>query len=137
MRHLIATPLAAVAASVLSTAPAYADLGDQLAKLLPDDGAAADEFGHYSVAINGTTAIVGAPGDDDNGSASGSAYLFDAASAPPCPWDLNGSGGVGTTDLLLLLAVWGTFPGGPPDFDGGGVGTSDLLKMLANWGPCP
>ena len=75
MRYL--TPvLFAAAASVLSTAPAYADLGDQLFKLLPDDGAEGDWFGH-SVAISGTTAIVGAVLDDDNGDRSGSAYLFD------------------------------------------------------------
>ena len=33
------------------TTPAYADLGDQLAKLLPDDGAEFDQFGN-SVAIS-------------------------------------------------------------------------------------
>ncbi len=76
MRHLM--PLLAAAASVLSTAPAYADLGDQLFKLLPNDGAASDVFG-ISVAISGATAIVGAAKDDDNGSSSGSAYLFDTA----------------------------------------------------------
>jgi hypothetical protein len=54
-----------------------------------------------------------------------------------CPWDLDGNGSVGTADLLDLLSQWGTFPGGPPDFDGGGVGTSDLLEMLSNWGQCP
>ena len=64
MRHLM--PLLAAAASVLSTAAAYADLGDQLAKLLPDDGAFNNEFG-YSVAISGATDIVGARGNDDNG----------------------------------------------------------------------
>ena len=47
----------------------------ETAKLLPTDGSANDVFG-YSVAISGTTAIVGAPYDDDNGG-SGSAYLFD------------------------------------------------------------
>lgn len=47
----------------------------EIAKLLPADGSASDVFG-YSVAISGTTAIVGAPYDDDNGG-SGSAYLFD------------------------------------------------------------
>ncbi len=77
MRHLI-TPLLAAAASVLSTAAAYADLGDQLFKLLPDDGATDDRFG-VSVAISGATAIVGANRDDDNGETSGSAYLFDPA----------------------------------------------------------
>jgi hypothetical protein len=50
--------------------------GQQIAKLLPSDGAAGDEFGR-SVAIYGTTAIVGAWLDDDNGTDSGSAYLFD------------------------------------------------------------
>lgn len=50
--------------------------GDQIAKLLPSDGAADDRFGR-SVAINGTAALVAANGDDDNGSGSGSAYLFD------------------------------------------------------------
>ncbi len=50
--------------------------GLQLFKLLPDDGAANDQFGH-AVAISGTTAIVAAIYDDDNGGASGSAYLFD------------------------------------------------------------
>ncbi len=74
MRHLMS--FLAAAASVLSTAAAYADLGDQLAKLLPDDGAAGDLFG-FSVSISGTIAIVGALADDDNGGFSGSAYLFD------------------------------------------------------------
>ncbi|MCZ6652632.1 MAG: FG-GAP repeat protein, partial [Planctomycetota bacterium] len=69
-------PLLAAAVIVLSTAAAQADLGDQLFKLLPDDGAAFDEFG-ASVAISGTTAVAGAPKDDDNGTWSGSAYLFD------------------------------------------------------------
>ena len=50
--------------------------GRQIAKLLPDDGAAGDRFGS-SVAISDTTAIIGAGGDDDNGTNSGSAYLFD------------------------------------------------------------
>jgi hypothetical protein len=52
--------------------------GLQLAKLLPSDGAASDQFG-TSVAISGATGIIGAPLDDDFGSASGSAYLFDAS----------------------------------------------------------
>ncbi len=66
--RMTAGSLAAVA-TVLSTAPAYADLGDQLAKLLPNDGDTLDQFG-WSVAISGPTAIVGAPFDDDNGHSS-------------------------------------------------------------------
>ncbi len=54
-----------------------------------------------------------------------------------CPWDLD-CDGVGITDLLALLAAWGTDPGGPPDFNGDGdVGITDLLILLAKWGPCP
>jgi len=64
---------------LLCAQAAHADVGDQLFKLLPNDGAAADYFG-WSVAISGTTAIVAAPGDDDNGRNSGSAYFFDITS---------------------------------------------------------
>ncbi len=58
---------------------------------------------------------------------------------PACPWDLNGSGGVGILDLLALLAAWGPCEAPcPPDFDGGGtVDIFDLLTLIANWGPCP
>ena len=53
-----------------------------------------------------------------------------------CPWDLDGSGSVGTGDLLTLFTQWGT--DGPADFDeSGAVGTGDLLILFANWGPCP
>jgi len=51
--------------------------GVQLRKLLPDDGAANDKFG-ISVAISNNLVAVGASLDDDNGSNSGSAYLFNA-----------------------------------------------------------
>lgn len=45
-------------------------------KLTASDAAAGDNFG-TSVSISGDTIVVGALGDDDNGSASGSAYVFD------------------------------------------------------------
>jgi hypothetical protein len=47
----------------------------QQAKLTAADGAASDLFG-YSLSLSGDTLAVGAYGDDDNGSASGSAYVF-------------------------------------------------------------
>ncbi len=47
----------------------------QQAKLTAADGAAADFFG-CSVALSGGRAVVGAYGDDDRGSSSGSAYVF-------------------------------------------------------------
>ncbi len=39
------------------------------------DGASGDSFG-YAVAMNGDVAVVGAYGDDDNGSGAGAAYVF-------------------------------------------------------------
>jgi hypothetical protein len=51
--------------------------GTQIGKLSAADGEIGDSFGRC-VSISGTTAIVGAPDDDDNGTSSGSAYIFDA-----------------------------------------------------------
>ena len=45
------------------------------AKLTASDGAASDLFGR-SVAVDGDTAVIGADDDDDNGTNSGSAYVF-------------------------------------------------------------
>jgi hypothetical protein len=45
------------------------------AQLTASDGAPGDLFG-CSVSLDGNTAIIGAYGDDDHGSASGSAYVF-------------------------------------------------------------
>ncbi|MGB0370299.1 MAG: hypothetical protein ACPGN3_03050 [Opitutales bacterium] len=47
----------------------------EIAKLLANDGEAGDYFG-YSVSVYGDTIMVGAYGDDDNGSESGSVYIF-------------------------------------------------------------
>jgi hypothetical protein len=64
--------------------------------------------------------------------------LVGVAIDSPCVGDLDCDGSVGVTDFLLLLAAWGTNPGGPPDFDGDGdVGINDFLELLARWGPCP
>lgn len=49
--------------------------GKQLFKLTASDATTGDNFG-YAVAISGNTAIVGSWQDDDAGSSSGSAYLF-------------------------------------------------------------
>jgi len=49
----------------------------QQAKLIASDGAANDYFGHgIFLSADGSTALIGAYGDDDNGSKSGSAYVF-------------------------------------------------------------
>ncbi|MDZ7790653.1 MAG: hypothetical protein U5L08_09210 [Xanthomonadales bacterium] len=49
---------------------------NKTATLLPGDGAATDRFG-YAVSLAGDRALIGAPGNDDSGPASGSAYIFD------------------------------------------------------------
>ncbi len=133
-------------------------------KLLPDPGPWTAFFG-YSVALFGDTAVVGAYGDDVQ---SGAAYVFPAVTGIDCNgngladgcevldgtaqdtndngipdececlWDVDGSGDVGITDFLALLAAWGPNPGHPADIDGDGtVGIVDFLLLLANWGPCP
>ena len=51
--------------------------GSQLFKLSPGDGVEWGYFG-YSIDIDNGIVVVGAYGDDDNGSGSGSVYLFDA-----------------------------------------------------------
>jgi len=52
-----------------------ADNWGQMAKLVADDGAARDYFG-AAVGLSGDIAIVGAWEDDDNGTNSGSVYIF-------------------------------------------------------------
>ena len=56
----------------------------QVAELTASDGA--DAFG-ASVSISGNFAIVGAAGDDNNGSNSGSAYIFDLSIPDDIPTD--------------------------------------------------
>ena len=50
-------------------------------KLTSSDNAAGDRFG-ISAALEGNTAIIGADGDDDNGSSSGSAYIYEFIARP-------------------------------------------------------
>jgi len=56
----------------------------QQIKLTASDGAAGDYFG-ASVSVSGDYVIVGAYGDDDKGSISGSAYVFALSSVPAIP----------------------------------------------------
>jgi subtilisin family serine protease len=59
---------------------------------------------------------------------------------PTCPSDLNGSGTVDVSDLLILLGAWGNcadVADCPADLNGDGVvDVSDLLILLGDWGPC-
>jgi hypothetical protein len=53
-----------------------ADQWGEVAKLVPSDGAADDHFG-ITVAVDENTVVVGSDCDDDHGSSSGAAYVFE------------------------------------------------------------
>ncbi len=57
----------------------------QVKKIIASDGAWPDSFG-CSVSISADTVVVGAYGDYDNGSFSGSAYIFDRDQGGPDNW---------------------------------------------------
>lgn len=57
--------------------------GNQIARFFPADGSSGDQFG-YSVSITDSFAAIGAVADGDNGSASGSVYIYDL-STPNSP----------------------------------------------------
>jgi FG-GAP repeat len=84
----------------------------QVAKLVAADGDVGDSFGRY-VSINGTTAVIGAPLDDDNGSASGSAYVFEK----------NGSGWSQTNKLTAS-------DGSPSDYFGMAIAIDDGTGVM-------
>ena len=79
--------------------------GEQIHKLLASDGAALDDCG-AAVAIQSGTLVVGAPGDDDAGSSSGSAFLFHP----------------------FLLSLDGS-PGGPMEFRAAGASPSGQVAL--------
>ncbi len=63
----------------------------------------------------------------------------DSCESAPCPADFNSDTNVNVTDLLALLAAWGTcLPPCPPDINSDGfVNVTDLLALLGAWGSCP
>ena len=82
----------------------------QVSKLTASDAAAGDNFG-TSVAVSGTTAVVGAPNDDDAGTESGSAYYFDlSACGAACTEDgkLTASDAALADNFGFSVAVSGT-----------------------------
>ncbi|MEE9131718.1 MAG: FG-GAP repeat protein [Phycisphaerales bacterium] len=130
------------------TADAFRYLGTgwaQVGKPNASDGESNDWFGQ-SVSMSGDFVVIGAPLVDAENPPPiqlGAFYVFDSfdtAEACDCPWDLDGNGTVGATDLLSLLVNWGDCADCndcPADFDGNcTVGATDLLALLVNWGPC-
>ncbi len=72
----------------------------QTARLFADDGSGNDRFG-ISVSLSGGRALIGASRDDDNGTDSGSAYIF----------ELSGSDWIQTTKLIASDAAQSDFFG--------------------------
>ncbi|MCH8153131.1 MAG: FG-GAP repeat protein, partial [Planctomycetes bacterium] len=119
----------------------WADM-TQTAKLTAADSAASDQFG-VSVSISGELAVVGAWRDNDNGDASGSAYVYIQSGI-----DCNRNGQPDACDVFLgtscdsnanfipdecelaASAADITGPGGAPD---GCVDAFDLGALLAAW----
>jgi hypothetical protein len=97
---------------------------------IASDGQSYDNLGH-SVALSGDTVVSGAQNDDDNGTSSGSAFVFDLACA--CRPDVNSDGAVNTQDFLYFLNLW---TAGDPLADwnaDGAVNTQDFLAYLNDW----
>ena len=83
------------------------EITSETQKLIASDGAASDYFGQ-SVNISGDYAIVGAHGNDDGGSQSGSAYIFEKGEVEKgCPYDGNNDGNVDIDDLIGVIDNWG------------------------------
>lgn len=85
---------------------------------------------------NGNSLYVGGSFDFADGlDCMGAAQWRGCPVALACPADFDGSGGVDSVDLAVLLAAWG---GSAIDLDGDGMtGSGDLAVLLAAWGPCP
>ena len=120
---------------------AWTDGEWQETKLVASNGVADDWFGH-SVAIDGSIAVIGADGRDEQGSESGSAYVFEGLLGPDC----NDNGSADFCDIFTGQSDDGDANGVPDecapcvpaDIDGtGDVGIGDFLQVLAQWGPCP
>ena len=102
-----------------------ASTGRQIAKVLPSDGMEYDNFG-YSISIDNGDIVVGAPGDDDSGSNSGSAYVFTVSAL--CVADLTGEGILDFFDISAFLSA---FASNDPIADFTGEGIFDFFDVSA------
>jgi hypothetical protein len=130
----------------------------QDAKLMDAEGAAQDKFG-ASVAITEGVAVVGSPSDDDNGTQSGSAFLFhhdglswveqvqlvapegsNAGKFGHAVARVGNQAVVGALSGSAFMVMGGggaASTGEPGDANQDGVtDVDDLIFVLMNWGPC-
>ncbi len=106
-------------------------------KLLASDAGRADHFG-ISVALSGDTAVVGARCDADNGTDSGSAYVFSVCLGTP-DGDMDGNGATNGDDIapFVTAVLDGSTAAAdvcPGDFSGNGIvdpaDTADFVTAL-------
>ncbi|MDG2053345.1 MAG: hypothetical protein P8J86_01415 [Phycisphaerales bacterium] len=107
----------------------------EVQKLTASDGAGSARFG-YSVSISGDYTVIGARLDDDNGSSSGSAYVYKIQPGPPvCLGDTNGDLIVNLVDFTQLMVDYGTTGDSRADFNGDNiVDLDDFSILLVNYG---
>ncbi|MCX5632928.1 MAG: FG-GAP repeat protein [Phycisphaerae bacterium] len=101
-------------------------------KLVASDGASDDHFG-ASVSISGDRAIVSAYGDDDNGSDSGAAYIFEPNDVDPNNWDqiakLTASDGASDDHFGTSVSISGDYAiVGAYQHYNGGAGKAYIFK---------
>jgi len=123
-----------LAVVVISAGTALAVSSVELHKLTASDAATYDLFG-VSVAISGSTAIVGAYHNDDAGSDSGSAYLFDVATGSQMT-KLTASDAATYDDFGASVAISGStaLVGASGNNDAGGSSGSAYLYDFSD--PC-
>ncbi|MFI4854189.1 MAG: PQQ-binding-like beta-propeller repeat protein [Phycisphaerales bacterium JB065] len=97
--------------------------GVALEELAGSDSVSGDSFG-YTAAVWEGIAVVGALYDDDNGTDSGSAYVFDVS----CRADLNGDGFLDTSDVTIFLDL---YDDGDPMADWNHDGSIDYFDVQA------
>lgn len=110
-------------------------LWSQEDKLVAPDGAAGDWFG-FAVSIDGDTALVGAPMDDDAGSASGAAYVFTRTGGV---WSMQqklaaSDGGAGDQFGASVVVQGDTAVVGAPFEDAGGMDAGAAYTFVRSGG---
>ncbi len=121
--------------------PAAANLYLEARKLEASDGAVSDQFG-YAVGISGDTAIVGALADDDGGSASGSAYIFERDLGELDSWTeaakLTASDGAANDQFGISVGISGDYAVVGAFYDNTGKGAAYVYARdqwgAGNWG---
>ncbi len=111
----------------------------QSTRLLPSDSGAQDKFGSYSyIGLSGDNTIIGSPQDDDKGSNSGSAYVFDIG---VLSGDFEPDGDVDWKDFSKFYLAWLTGYGEPgwnaacdiSDPNDGIINEQDIRILAQNW----